>query len=175
MQLFSVHVYYTYENGIFLIAVVGCGIVAFLEGGPWARWAGVALFGFALAAMSANYLRGYYVDQASGDMAPMTLGLLTRQMTSADDVMLVYGLAYSPDLPYSAGRRAIMDWKNRSIDDPVIRVPLDRLRAEGARIGALVVCGAARDEATVRANVAKLGFPEQPRHTEPYCDLYVKP
>jgi len=175
MQLFVVHVYYGYENGIFLIVVLGCGIAVCLEGPPAARWAGVALFAAALAAMSANYLRGYYQDQASGDTAPMTLGLLTQQMTSPSDVMLIYGLRYSPALPFSAGRRAIMDWKDRSVDDPVIRVALDRLAAEGARVGALVACGTARAEPTVRANIAKLGFPERPWHTEPYCDLYVMP
>ncbi len=175
MPLFVVHVYYGYENGIFLIVLLGCGIVACLEGPPPARWAGVALFAAALVAMSANYLRGYYQDQTYGDTAPMTIGLLTRRMTSPSDVMLIYGLGYSPAMPYSAERRAIMDWKNRSLDDPVIRVPLDRLASEGARIGAIVACGTARAEATVRANIAKLGFPERPWHTEPYCDLYFKP
>ena len=167
MPLFVAHVYYGYQNGIFLIVILGCGIVACLEGPLPARLAGVTLFAAALTAMSANYLRGYYQNQESGDLAPMTLGLLTKQMTSPSDVMLIYGLTYSPALPYSAERRAIMDWRNLSVDDAVIRVPLERLAAEGARVGAVVVCGTARAEATVRANIATLGFPQRPVHTEP--------
>lgn len=175
MRLHVVHVYYGYENGLFLTVILGCGIVACLEGPVLARWAGVVLFAAALTAMAANYLRGYYVDQAAGDLAPMTLGVLTGRLTAPDDVLLIYGLDSAPDLPYSAGRRAIMDTKNRSVDDPAVRIPLARLAAEGLRIGVVVVCGAARGDDTVRANIVKLGFPGRPWYAEPYCDLFARP
>ena len=92
MRLFLVHVYYAYENGLLLAVVTGCGIVTCLEGPRLVRWAGVALFTAAVMAMATNYLSGYYVDQASGDIAPMTLATLTRTLSAPDDVMLIYGL-----------------------------------------------------------------------------------
>ena len=171
---FNVHVYYGYENGLFMAVVAGCGIVTCLERPNWPRWAGVALFAAALTAMSTNYLAGYYVDQTSADLAPMTIGVLTRTHTSADDVMLIYAGSYSPELPYLAQRRAIMDSHDRSIDDPVINASLDRLAAEGGRIGAIVACGDSRAQAAVRDNVRRLGFPERPFHTEQSCDLYLR-
>jgi hypothetical protein len=173
--LFRVHVYYQYANGLFLTLVVGCGVVTCLEARrQWTRWAGVALLAWALTATATNYLAGYYVDQEAGSLAPMTLAILTERLTRPDDVMLIYGQDYSPALPYEARRRAIMDWKNRSIDDPPIRDAVGRLAAEGGRIGAVVVCGPARGVEAVRANIPRLGFPVVPVHSEPYCDLYVR-
>jgi hypothetical protein len=171
---FNVHVYYAYENGLFLAVIAGCGIVTLLEQGRWARRAGVALFAAALAAMSSNYLSGYYVDQDSGDLAPMTIGVLTRMHTAPDEVMLIYGLSYSPAMPYAAERRAIMDSHDRSIADPVMKAPLDQLAAEGGRIGAIVSCGDSRAQPAVRDNIRTLGFAERPSHTEPFCDLYLR-
>jgi hypothetical protein len=174
IRLFNVHVYYSYENGLFLAIVAGCGIVTLLEGSLPLRVGGVALFAAMLAAMASNYLAGYYVDQESGSLAPITLSTLTRTLTAPDEVMLIYGLDYSPAVPYEAERRAIMDHRDRSIDDPAIAPALARLAAAGGRVGAIVACGASRDDDVVRANIRRLGFPVRPYYAEPYCDLYLQ-
>src|SRR5262249_42951214 len=88
MNLFVVHVYYSYENGFLLALIVGLAIVTCLESTKATRWIGVALFAAALTATTTNYLSGYFVDQDSGDLAPMTLGVMTRRFTNPDDVML---------------------------------------------------------------------------------------
>jgi hypothetical protein len=174
MRLFTVHVYYAYENGFLLSVIVGCGIVTCLEGPTVARWIGVALYAGALAAMSANYLHGYYVDQSAADPGPVKIAEITGERTAPDDVMLIYGLDYSPVLPYEARRRAIMDWKNRDLDDPAIRSTLDAMMREGLRLGAVVACGDARTNVVVLANISRLGYPHTPAHAEPYCDLYLR-
>jgi hypothetical protein len=174
MRLFNVHVYYSYENGLFLAVAAGCGIVTLLEGPLPLRVGGVALFAAMLAGMASNYLAGYYVDQESGSLAPITLSTLTRISTAPDEVMLIYGLDYSPAVPYEAQRRAIMDHRDRSIDDPAIAPALARLAAAGGRIGAIVVCGGSRGDEVVRANIRRLGFPVRPYYAEPYCDLYLQ-
>jgi hypothetical protein len=175
MNLFRVHVYYSYENGFLLLMIVGFGIVACLEGRMVARCAGVAILAAAFAAMATNYLSGYFVDQDAGDMAPVTLAVLARQWTPPDSTLLVYGLRYAPEVPYAASRRAIMDDKNRSVRDPQIQQPLAALAREGGRIGAIVVCGEARGLPVIRDNIATLEFPSRPRYREPYCELYVRP
>jgi len=174
IRLFNVHVYYSYENGLFVAVAAGCGIVTLLEGSLPLRVAGAALFAAMLAAMASNYLAGYYVDQESGSLAPITLSTLTRTLTAPDEVMLIYGLDYSPAVPYEAQRRAIMDHRDRSIDDPAIAPALARLAAAGGRIGAIVACGASRGDDIVRTNVRRLGFPVRPYYVEPYCDLYLQ-
>lgn len=174
MRLFNVHVYYSYENGLFLAVAAGCGIVTLLEGAAPLRVAGVALFAAMLTAMATNYLAGYYVDQESGSLAPITVSRLTRTLTAPEEVMLIYGLDYSPAVPYEAERRAIMDHRDRSIDDPAIAPALARLAAAGGRIGAIVACGDSRRRDVVHANIRRLGFPAHPYYAEPYCDLYVQ-
>ena len=174
MRLFNVHVYYSYENGLFLAVAAGCGIVTLLEGSLLLRGAGVALFAAMLVGMASNYLAGYYVDQESGSLAPITVSALARTLTAPDEVMLIYGLDYSPAVPYEAERRAIMDHRDRSIDDPAIAPALARLAAAGGRIGAIVACGESRYHDVVRANIRRLGFPARPYYAEPYCDLYVQ-
>lgn len=173
MNLYLAHVYYSYENGLFLTAIVGCGIVACFESGGLRPWAGVALLAAALVAMSTNYLSGYYADQEAGRLAPMTLTRLVQTTTKADEVLLIYGMSYSPELPYESRHRAIMDWENHSVNEPGMQRLLAALGAE--RIGAIVVCGDARADSVVMRNIAHLGFPSPPWYREPYCDLYVVP
>src|SRR5258708_6592689 len=115
-------------------------MVTCLEGPRLMRWAGVALFAAALTAMAGSYLRGYYVEQASADLAPMPLARMVQKATQPDEVLLIYGAAYAPVLPYEAQRRAIMDASNRSIDDPSIVSSLAGLRTEGTHLGAVVSC-----------------------------------
>jgi hypothetical protein len=165
MNLFRVHVYYSYENGFLLLLIVGFGIVACLEGRMLARCAGAAILAAALAAMSTNYLSGYFVDQDAGDMAPVTLAVLAKQWTPPGSTLLIYGLRYAPEVPYAASRRAIMDDKNRSCGsaDPPAAAALAR---EGGRVGAIVVCSGARP-AGDSYNIATLEFPSRPRYSEP--------
>lgn len=174
MRPFLAHVYYAYENGLFIAVIGGCGMVTCLEGSRLMRWAGVALFAAALTAMAGSYLRGYYVDQASADLAPMPLAVMVQQMTGLDEVLLIYGASYTPVLPYEARRRAIMDASNRSIDDPSIVTSLAALVAEGTHLGAVVSCGESRQDLIVRDNIRRLGFSERPRYSEPSCDLYAR-
>jgi hypothetical protein len=174
MNLFRVHVYYSYENGFLLLLIVGLGIVACLEGRMLMRCAGAGILAAAIAAMSTNYLSGYFVDQNAGDMAPVTLAVLVNQWTPPDSTLLIYGLRYAPEIPYAASRRAIMDDKNRSVGDPQISQPLTALAREGGRVAAIIVCGEARGLAVIRDNIASLAFPARPRYREAYCELYVR-
>lgn len=175
MNLFLVHVYYSYENGFLVALIVGFAIVTLLEESGVVRWGGVALLAAALAAMATGYRSGYFADQQSTVNQTVRIADLTRQLTAPDEVMVIYGLEYSPVVPYAASRRAIMDDENRSVYDPAIRATLAALGEEGARVGALVACGESRDAPAVRANISALGFPMRPRYVEPFCELYIRP
>ena len=173
LSLYLNHVYYSYTTGLFLLVILGSGIVTCLESARW-RWAGVGLLAAAFAVMGNNYLRGYYNVQTAHQV-PWDMAAQTMAHTAPRDVVLIYGQRYSPVLPYESRRRAIMDWQSRSVADPAIRAEIDAVEAEGARIGAIVACAEARQDPTVRANVTSLGFNEAPRFAGPGCDLYVLP
>ena len=67
-----------------------------------------------------------------------------------------------------------MDSRDRSIDDPVMKTSLEHLDADGGRIGAIVVCGDSRQQAAVRANIGRLGFPDRPFHTSRTAISYLR-
>jgi len=175
MHLYTAHVYYSYANGLLLITIVGCGIVALLERRDAISWLGLALFTGALLAGSTNYLGGYYVDQQSDDVSHWPLATLLQRRLPAGDVLLIYGLDLDPEFPYMARRRAIMSWVNRGAGDPAFERSLALLAQEGGQIGALVACGDSRRIAVIQLTKQRLALADRPAYGDSYCDVYVPP
>ena len=171
-RLYSDHVYYSYASGIFLIAIVGSGIVTWLERADRARWAGVVLFAAALAAMTTSYLTGYFKDQSQNHDEVLPLAAALRDATQPDDVLLLYGLDYSSEAPYAAKRRAIMDWQNLGTGHPTIDRTIAALGND--RIGAMAACGDARNLPIIRSNSARLGLSLAPGLRIGACDVYTR-
>ena len=107
-NLYFVHTYYSYANGIFIIAVVGIASGSLLNAGGWRSWAGVCVFVLAIGFSTVHYLHAYYrVQRANAPGRPLLADILDRE-TKPTDVLLIYGLDWSAELPYQAHRRAIM-------------------------------------------------------------------
>ncbi len=173
MHLYTAHVYYSYANSLLLVTIVGAGIVTLLERRALLSWIGVALFTAALVATTTNYLRGYYVDQQTESRFRWALPYVVDQRIPADDVIVIYGLNLATEFPYSAKRRAIMDWENRGAGDPAFERSLALLSAEGGHVGALVVCGDSRQMALVPKTIRRLAVSATPAFHDTYCDVYV--
>jgi hypothetical protein len=153
-----------------LIACLGSGILALLEQ-PRRQWAGVGLLVAALAVMMASYLKGYYRDQLQEDRSLEPIAAALKKATRPDEVVVLYGLDYSAQVPYLADRRAIMDWQNLGVDHPALRQTLAALEQPG--IGALAACDEARHLDLVARAVERLGLRPTPTVVEP-CDLYTR-
>jgi hypothetical protein len=173
MHLYTAHVYYSYANGLLLVTMVGCGIVALLEGRGATAWLGLVLLAAALLAASTNYLRGYYVDQQSDDVSHWPLATLLQRQLPADDVLLIYGLDLDPQFTYLAQRRAIMSWEDRGAGDPLFERSLGLLAQEGGHIGALVACGDSRTIGVIEQTRRRLALAARPSYRDSYCDVYV--
>ena len=172
MHLYTAHVYYSYANGLLLITMVGCGIVALLERRDVLSWLGLGLLSAALFAMTTNYLAGYYVDQQSDDVSRWPLASSLRQQVPADEVLLIYGLDLNPEFTYTARHRAIQSWEDRGAGDPAFERSLALLAQEGSRIGALVACGDARPNAIISTTAQRLAIAARPSYRDTYCDVY---
>jgi 4-amino-4-deoxy-L-arabinose transferase-like glycosyltransferase len=168
MRLHLDHVYYQYANGIFLIAAVGLGVVACLEQ-HGRRWLGVALLAMAVVAMGGNYLGGYYRDQIADVRGAEPLAVAIRQASAPQDVILLYGLDWSSEVPYRADRRAIMDWENLGLDHPAMRSTVARLGPPGITV--VAACGASRTMPSVVRSINVL-MPGRAPRVIGECDLY---
>lgn len=173
MHLYTAHVYYSYANGLLLLTMVGCGVVALLERRDAVSWLGPGLLTAALLAMTTNYLAGYYVDQQSDDTQHWPLAIALRTRVPVNDVLLIYGLDLNPDFTYSARRRAIMSWEDRGAGDPLFERSLALLAQEGGRIGALVACGDTRSAEVIARTARRLTIADRPSYRDVYCDVYV--
>jgi hypothetical protein len=167
-NLYVEHVYYAYANGLFFIAAMGLGLVACLER-PRTAWLGVVLFLAASGAMAQNYLGGYYRDQAENPVGPQPIADAIRAVTGAGDVILLYGLDWSSEVPYLADRRAIMDWEALGIDHPAIGAAVDAVPPPGITL--VAACGERRSDPAVKRTVDALA-PTAVVRTVADCTLY---
>ena len=172
MHLYNAHVYYPYANGLLVIAMAGCGIVALLERRDVTSWVGLGLLSVALFAAATNYLSGYYVDQQSDNRSYWPLATALQRRVPADDVLLIYGLDLSPEFTYTAQHRAIMSWENRGAGDPLFEQTVAMLAPEHRRVGALVACGDSRNDPIIAITARWLAFDGQPFDRDSYCDAY---
>jgi hypothetical protein len=172
MHLYTAHVYYSYANALLLVTMAGCGMVALLERRDLLSWLGFGLLTWALAAMTSNYLAGYYVDQQSDDVSRWPLASLLERQVPAGEVLLIYGVDLDPEFTYMAGHRAIQSWEDRGAGDPLFERSLQLLASEGGRIGALVACGESRGKEVIAKTVERLSLADRPSSRDSYCDVY---
>jgi hypothetical protein len=107
-NLHFVHTYYAYSNGIFLVAAVGVAVGSLLNVGGRKSWIGVCFFSLAIGICIMQYFHGYYrLQRANAPGRPAAAAIVDRE-TKPSDILLIYGLDWSAELPYQAHRRAIM-------------------------------------------------------------------
>jgi hypothetical protein len=181
-NLYAVHNYYAYANGIFLLAAyfwVARGLAR--RGGAW-RVAAALLVATALLAQSVAYSERYLPLQRRAGYWIIGLGEQIRARTSPHEVLVVFGLDWSPELAYFAHRRALMwaDWMPAELDSEELREALRNLAGE--TIGALVACGDYREaEPWTEDALAVTGLRPPsatgapiPGFEDPHCAVYAK-
>jgi hypothetical protein len=140
-NLYRIHDYYQYATAPFGIGAVGFALLAVLEHPtPAARWTGLALVPLVLFWAVRAYPGHFYHQVQVGGGSPRfaTVAAAIDRLTREDDVLLIYGLDWSSELPFAAGRRAIMDVADRPLTDPDIARSLSGLVHPPA---AVVICG----------------------------------
>src|SRR5215813_7792909 len=153
-NLHVIHNYYTYANGIFLIAAVSCAVVGLLEQKNWAHLLGIVIF-FVMIFVSVNgYYKGYsgvictgisckseyYTIQKNNSSQLDNVAYTIKQMIPREEIILVFGEEWSSELPYYSERRALMwpSWVPQDMDSPIMKEALSKL--SDTRVGVLIVC-----------------------------------
>jgi hypothetical protein len=170
-NLHYVHTYYAYANGIFLVAAVGIVIIGLLErSGAWS-WIGIYFLAACMGAFVVQYVVGLYNVQRINFRGTSAAAEILNKATKPDDVLLVYGLDWSSELPYEAHRRAIMD-RNGFAPDPSLKFALDHLAP--LKLGGVVICGPTRNYPDPLDRLLQsLAFQTRPYASASDCDIYV--
>jgi hypothetical protein len=171
-NLHLIHNYYACANGVFLIAAVGCSAVGCLErGGAW-RWLGVALLLAAIGVSDWRYRSLYVPLQTAPPNRVLDVARIVESVTAPDDVLLILGLDWSSELPYSAKRRSLMNRAGILPDRPRMQQALANLGEHPP--AAMVACGPAlANRPLIQSWVVALGLDAVPRTTS-VCAVYTR-
>ena len=174
-NLYAVHNYYFFANGIFLIAFGSFGILTVLRsGGRPARMTRLFLLPLLVAGLLWTYRYSAYAPRARyGEDDVLRFAATIRAHTGAADVIVMYGHDWNPTLPYYSRRRALMDRWYLGLDDPKFLAAMKAL--EGERIGAMVIAGRYRDDqAFVVSRAQYFGLDSRPALRHWLGDLYLR-
>ena len=136
-NLYFVHDYYLYSSGIFFLLLLALPLQRLMETAALPLSARLGVIVVVLAAQFSGYLEKYYEPQSRQAGGPPDLALAIGQVTQPDDLLVGFGLDWSPILPYYSHRRALLVPKRYIQDDAVIREALHRARP--ARIAAVLL------------------------------------
>lgn len=177
LRFHVVHLYYPCANGLFLIGAIGFGTLALLEGEGRVRLLAWPLFVLASAVgirtYHAEFERVQRRDAFAGPNATVRLARGIAGLTAPKDVILGFGLDWSPEVPYYARRRALMWPGHVSPSGEPLAAALDRLSAY--RVGALVDCreGSLVPE-TLAALEQRLELSPAPRLRVGDCEVFTR-
>lgn len=174
-NLYAVHNYYFFANGIFLIAFGSFGILTLLQaGGRPARMTRLFLLPLLIAGLVWTYRYSDYAPRPRfGENDLLRFAATIREHTNAADVIVMYGYDWNPTIPYYSRRRALMDRWHLALDDPKFLRAMKAL--EGESIGAMVLTGRHRDdEAFVSSRARYFGLDSRPALRHWLGDLYLR-
>jgi hypothetical protein len=138
-NLYFVHDYYYYANGVFLLGALVLAwnqILNLHQFSYTARWTVILA---SAAAQLCVYLPSYFQVQRQ-NLGPIPeLATLLADATRPDDVVLIFGQDWAARVPYYAHRRAVMIRDNQANYPEAIVAVLDRI--EPGRVTALVASG----------------------------------
>jgi hypothetical protein len=138
------HSYDQYAVGLFIPLAAGLAAVALLERGGWRRLGAWTLLALLFASCAAAWWqRMLPLQLTNAYRRPAWFVRLARTLaesTRPTDVVVGFGMSANPEVPYYAGRRALMwpDWADASPDGEDVENAL--LSLEGHTVGALFVC-----------------------------------
>lgn len=145
--LYSVHEYYSVANAVFLLTALGFALAGLRES-RLPRWAAALIVLGVYVAQIQFYLHGFYPGQSRVSPGGSGLTEALRQVTEADDVLVVAGDDWSSITPFFAQRRALMIRNGQQDQGEYLQAAFTTLADE--RVGAVVLEGALREHNELR-------------------------
>jgi len=166
-NLFYVHDYYWYSNAIWLLLFTGF-FISFLAEKPLGSVAVkyIILPGM-IFCMYQAYFSVYYDIQRTDDTRVMPIAETIAEYTGENDVLLIYGYDWAPEIPLYSGRKALMIPRWVPSGDPRIAAALNKLKGGAESVKAVII-----PDDTIPGDPYTGGFIQ--RHIDEF-DLYYEP
>ncbi|MBN1412795.1 MAG: hypothetical protein JW969_18255 [Spirochaetales bacterium] len=133
VNLYVEHYYYWYANTVFLVLFVGFSVFSMIERlKGTGRIGGVLLVCLFVLFSTFIYRQEYYPLQFENTPVPEAAKVI-RENTEKNDIILIYGNDWSPEIPYYAQRKAIMDRWNMGINDYRFKEAITALADDNVR------------------------------------------
>ena len=172
-NLYYIHDYYYYANGFFLLFALGFLVLGLIENNKWIIFSicGYVVLPLLMASMYQTYYRCFYDLQKNNPTQYIEMVDAVRYFTKENDVILIYGFDWSPEIPYYSQRRAMM-WPDWPMDDPRLKSAITLL--ENEKVAAVIMGGKYRNnQALITEYIQKFGFKPAPVYQNAVVDLYV--
>lgn len=176
-NLFFVHDYYSYANGLFLTAAAGVACIGLMESGSRLKFmSGIALFSLIYVSSAYGYVARYWPVQGTGyDFSDMKADI--QAYTGADDVVVALGFGWSSEIPFYLERRGVIlpEWTMQR--NSLTAIEKTRHSLAGYRIGAVMFCDSVfsktmLDEPLQKKVLAGLGFRKDRAERYEFCKVY---
>ena len=173
-NLYVVHEYYFYANGLFALIFVSGGIVALLENRYILTPALIVLL--ILVVMHYKYQNTYpQAIKQSQYSSLVKVGKAIKAVTKKSEVILIYGHDWNSTIPYYAKRKAIMDRAYYSLEKDEMKKSLNKL--DGQNIGAVLLCeyskSAKYNDAFRQSRIDYFNLNNKPTRVG-RCDIYFR-
>jgi hypothetical protein len=159
-NLYFVHDYYFYANGVFLVAALGFCLAELIEQTAVpaaARWTFIA----AVMALHLGTYAHLYLDEQRTNISTPPITKLVEDISSPDDLIIILGIDWDGYIPYYAQRPALMLRAGRERDPESIRKSIARL--DPSKVAALVIFGAQwRDQTLIAETMGPLKLGDRP-------------
>lgn len=173
-NLYVVHEYYFYANGLFLLIFMSGGIIALLE---YRYIFASSLIVFTiLIVMQYKYYDTYPVIIEQSQHAPyVKIGSAVKAETKKTDIIIIYGHDWNSAIPYYAERKAIMDRNFYPLENEEMQNSLNKLNKNS--VGAVLLCDYMKsdlfDESFRRSRIDYFNLKDKPVRVE-LCDIYYR-
>jgi hypothetical protein len=120
----------------------------------------------------AYFICPYYQLQKTNELTLHPLAKSVNLNTNENDVVLIYGLDWSSELPYYSQRKTLMDRWNMPLQNDKFQLALKALADE--KIAAMVVAGEKRnDPLFINQRIRKFNLSPRPVYQDSFADLYI--
>lgn len=169
-NLYYVHDYYFYANGIYLLAALGFGLLNLLEQRSLTALTIFIVLPTIIGIFLVSYKKSYYPQQADSNLAIPDLGHIIERAVPGDKVLLIYGYDWSSEIPYYAKRKAIMDHSNYSLHHP----KMQRIITATGQDNIVAMLVRYPEKKFISERLAYFGFAPEPVFQNELGALFVK-